>query len=122
MLGDMSGNAETTCSKPEPPLGEESTTKPAAKSVRHVQRSQVWEGSRGRALTFVHAHIGGIFTAVVGRRTTIERGESTSLCNRSPWYANDPAGDETRCPQCEQLAERYGIDWPVDAESGADVV
>lgn len=87
-----------------------------AETVRHVQRSQVWEGSRGRARTFVHAHIGGTFTAVAGRKTTITRSSSESLCGRSPWYANDPAGDEARCEKCEALAERYGIDWPALSE------
>ena len=87
---------------------------PEAKTVRHVQRSQVYEGSRGRAQTFVHAHIAGTFTAITGRRTTIERAESVSLCNRYPWYANEPAGGEPRCTNCEAIAKRYGIDWPVE--------
>lgn len=92
------------------------TNEIVAETVRHVQRSQVWEGSRGRARTFVHAHIGGTFTAVTGRKTSITRSSSESLCKRNPWYANDPAGGEPRCEECERLAARYGIEWPEDAQ------
>lgn len=90
-----------------------------AETVRHVQRSQVYENSRGRARTFVHAHIGGTFTAITGRKTTITRSSSESLCGRYPWYANDPTGTEPRCEKCEVMAKRYGIDWPeVTQEEG----
>lgn len=84
----------------------------AVRTLRHVQRSQVWPGSRGGAVTLVHAHVAGTFVAISGRKTTIHRSRHQSLCGRTPWYENDPAGGEPRCEECERLAVRYGIDWP----------
>lgn len=86
----------------------------------HVPRSQVWEGSRGGQRGKIHLHILGpprILTADAsgeGRYSAITRGHGGALCRRVGWYESAPeAGEEdSRCPRCIDLAERYRVQWP----------
>jgi hypothetical protein len=85
----------------------------------HVPRSQVWEGSGGRQQGNVHLHVLGemkTFKAASGR--TLVRGDGRALCGKRGWYEREPYDGERRCPRCEDLAVRYGIQWP-EAEAGA---
>ena len=61
-----------------------------------VPRSQVWEGSRGRASGRVHLLVDG--RVLCGRR----RG----------WYERPPVAGEEPCRRCVDGARRRGISWP----------
>ena len=62
----------------------------------YVPRSQVWEGSRGRAEGRIHLHVDG--HAICGRK----RG----------WYERAPYPSEKRCERCVEAAIRSGVSWP----------
>lgn len=98
----------------------------------HVPRSQVWEGSRGRAHGSVHLHLplGPTptpgeprpkveLTATTGRKTTILRSPASPLCGKGRGWYERPALDHEltheRCPRCVALADRYGVEWPTAA-------
>jgi hypothetical protein len=72
-------------------------------AVYHVPRSQVWEGSRGRASGRVHLHIDG-----------------HPLCRQRmvPWYPREPFPGEQRCARCVVKASHEGIEWPGETGPG----
>ena len=79
--------------------------------VYHVPRSQVWEGSRGRASGCVHLTNAAGWVQV-GR---IDVPPGRALCKKPPgWYEREDHG-ERRCPECVRRAERHGITWPGDS-------
>jgi hypothetical protein len=83
------------------------------RSIYHVPRSQVWEGSRGGQVG--HAHLTlpvGADPVDLGR---IKVGPGQSLCKRPyPWYPRPADRHDKRCPKCVERAQRYGIEWPAD--------
>ncbi len=66
----------------------------------HVPRSQVWEGSRGRASGCVHLHVTS--SVEFGR---ITREPQQALCGKRGWYER-PAEGERICPRCDRLRDR----------------
>ena len=93
------------------PKSDHAAENEQARVIRIVPRSQVWEGSRGRARSYLHLALRQDFA--VGR---LRRVSGAFLCGRAPgWYEDADARSFThaaRCPRCVSLAERYGIEWP----------
>lgn len=76
----------------------------------HVPNSQVWPGSRGAAHGNVHLHV--LQPTTLGR---MKRKAGECLCRKKRGnYERPPEVDElaARCPGCEAVALRYGIEWP----------
>lgn len=78
----------------------------------HVPRSQVWEGSRGRARGNIHLHVREDVT--LGR---IKRRAGECLCPKKHGSYERPADADDqrtalRCEKCATVATRFGIPWP----------
>lgn len=74
----------------------------------HIPKSQLYEGSRGGHRGNVHLHV--LEDVKLGR---LVRKSGECLCSKKHGsYEREPDDNETRCPSCDRIAKKNGIEWP----------